>query len=131
MIALLLVVLTSCAPTYVVHGPQGGIATSWTWPKDFNQQTDTCRMVILMHGIFSSKDLPPMPALAKELAEQGIASVAIDFGGHGKSEGTKQQMTIERELQEARALFDYVHSLPCVSTISLLGHSQGGVIASM
>lgn len=130
-IALLLMVLTSCAPTYVVHGPQGGIATSWTWPKDFNQQTDTCRMVILMHGIFSSKDLPPMPALAKELAEQGIASVAIDFGGHGKSEGTKQQMTIERELQEARALFDYVHSLPCVSTISLLGHSQGGVIASM
>lgn len=131
VVAFLLLALTACAPTYVVHGPQGGIATSWMWPKDFNQQTDTCRMVILMHGIFSSKDLPPMPALAKSLAEQGIASVVIDFGGHGKSEGTKQQMTIERELLEARALFDYVDSLPCVSTISLLGHSQGGVIASM
>ncbi|MCQ2335315.1 MAG: alpha/beta fold hydrolase [Paludibacteraceae bacterium] len=128
---LLFFVLTACAPTYVVRGPQGGIATSWTWPKEFNQQTDSCRMVILMHGIFSSKDMPPMPALAKELAKQGIASVAMDFGGHGKSEGSKQQMTIERELQEARALFDYVDSLPCVSTISLLGHSQGGVIASM
>ena len=127
----MLLSLTACAPTYVVHGPQGGLATRWTWPKGFNQQTDPCRMVILMHGIFSSKDLPPMPALAKSLAEQGIASVGIDFGGHGKSEGTKQQMTIEKELQEARALYDLVEQLPCVTSISLLGHSQGGVIASM
>lgn len=128
---LILLALTSCAPTYLVHGPQGGIATSWTWPNGFDQQTDSCRMVILMHGIFSSKDLPPMPALAKELAKHGIASVAIDFGGHGKSEGSKLHMTIERELAEARALFNYVDSMPCVSSISLLGHSQGGVIASM
>lgn len=131
LIGMALWTLSSCAPMYVVRGPQGGIATSWTWPKGFDQQTDTCRMVILMHGIFSSKDYPPMPTLAHELAKHGIASVALDFGGHGKSEGTKQQMTIERELQEARALFDYVDSLPCVTGISLLGHSQGGVIASM
>lgn len=72
-----------------------------------------------------------MPAIARELAKQGIASVAIDFGGHGKSEGTKQQMTIERELAEARLLYNYVDSLSYVTGISLLGHSQGGVIASM
>lgn len=131
VVALLLVVLTACAPTYVVHGPQGGIATRWTYPQGFDVEHDTCRMVILMHGIFSNKDLPPMPGIAKALAEQGIASVAIDFGGHGKSQGTKQQMTIAKELQEARALWQYVDSLPYVTSISLLGHSQGGVIASM
>ena len=69
-------------------------------------------MVILMHGIFSSKDYIPMPQLAKGLAKAGIASIRFDFGGHGKSEGRKQ-------------------SLSYVNGVGLLGHSQGGVVASM
>ncbi len=88
-------------------------------------------MVILMHGIFSSKDFIPMPQLAKGLAEAGIASIRFDFDGHGKSEGRKQDMTIEKELADARAVWDYVQSLPYVNGVGLLGHSQGGVIASM
>lgn len=40
-------------------------------------------------------------------------------------------MTIEKELQEAQAVWDYVKGIPGISGISLLGHSQGGVIASM
>ena len=88
-------------------------------------------MVILMHGIFSSKDYIPMPQLAKGLAKAGIASIRFDFGGHGKSEGRKQYMTIEKELSDARAVWDYVQSLPYVNGVGLLGHSQGGVIASM
>ena len=71
-------------------------------------------MVILMHGIFSSKDFIPMPQLAKGLAKAGIASIRFDFGGHGKSEGRKQYMTIEKELAEAKAIWDYVQSLPYV-----------------
>lgn len=123
--------LFSCRPHYLLEGPQGGIAVSCTWPERFDPATDTCRMVILMHGIFASKDFLPMPQLAKELARHGIASAAIDFGGHGRSRGTKQQMTIEKELLEARLLYDLLDSMPCVGNISLLGHSQGGVIASM
>ncbi len=88
-------------------------------------------MVILMHGIFSSKDYGPMPQLAKGLAKAGIASIRFDFGGHGKSDGRKQYMTIEKELAEARAVWDYVQNLPYVKGVGLLGHSQGGVIASM
>ena len=88
-------------------------------------------MVILMHGIFSSKDYGPMPQLAKGLAKAGIASIRFDFDGHGKSEGRKQDMTIEKELADARAIWNYVQSLPYVSGIGLLGHSQGGVVASM
>jgi pimeloyl-ACP methyl ester carboxylesterase len=40
-------------------------------------------------------------------------------------------MTIEKELADARAVWDYVQSLPYVNGVGLLGHSQGGVVASM
>ena len=42
-----------------------------------------------------------------------------------------QDMTIEKELADAMAVWEYVRALPYVDGIGLLGHSQGGVIASM
>ncbi|MBO7372277.1 MAG: alpha/beta fold hydrolase, partial [Bacteroidales bacterium] len=108
-----------------------GIAMKITLPDGFDPTRDRCPMVILMHGIFSSKDFNPMPALAKGLAAQGIASVRFDFDGHGKSEGRMQDMTIEKELADARAVWNYVKALPYVTKVGLLGHSQGGVVASM
>ena len=130
--ALGLVFLTGCqAQKASIRGPQGEIAYKVTLPDGFDTTKDHCPMVLLMHGIFSSKDYGPMPQLAKGLAEVGIASIRFDFGGHGKSEGRKQYMTIERELAEAKAVWDYVQSLPYVNGVGLLGHSQGGVVASM
>ena len=76
---------------YKVHGPQGGLAMELTLPDDFNEDTDKCPMVILMHGIFSSKNIVPIPALAKALAKEGIASICFDFGGHWKSEGKMER----------------------------------------
>lgn len=49
---------------YKVYGPQGGLAMEVTLPDDFDEDTDKCPMVILMHGIFSSKNIVPIPALA-------------------------------------------------------------------
>ena len=40
-------------------------------------------------------------------------------------------MTIEKEIADALAMWEYACSLPYVSKIGLLGHSQGGVVASM
>jgi hypothetical protein len=102
-----------------------------TLPDGFNPDTDRCPMVILMHGIFSSKDYNPMPALAKGLALSGIASIRFDFDGHGKSEGRMQDMTVDKEIADAIAVWEYAKSLPYVVGIGFLGHSQGGVIASM
>ena len=119
------------AREYQVFGPEGGIAIKMTLPDGFDTGSDKCPMVLLMHGIFSSKDINPMPTLAKELAARGIASVRFDFDGHGKSEGRMQDMTIEKELADAKAVWDYVKALPYVSSVGLLGHSQGGVVASM
>ena len=133
LIAVLgLVFLASCqAQKATIRGPEGEIAYKITLPKGFDTVSEQCPMVILMHGIFSSKDFIPMPQLAKGLAEAGIASIRFDFDGHGKSEGRKQDMTIEKELADARAVWDYVLSLPYVKGVGLLGHSQGGVVASM
>ena len=126
--------LLACRPAareFKVKGPEGGIALKVTLPEGFDTATGHCPMVILMHGIFSSKDYIPMPQLAKGLAKAGIASIRFDFNGHGKSEGRMQDMTIEKELADAQAIWNYVRSLPYVNGIGLLGHSQGGVVASM
>jgi pimeloyl-ACP methyl ester carboxylesterase len=114
-----------------ITGAQGKIAYTVTYPSEFDPAKDTCPVVILMHGIFSSKDFIPIPSLAKGLAKAGIASVSFDFGGHWKSEGKMVNMTIERELEDATAVLNYVLGLPCFSRIGFLGHSQGGVVASM
>ena len=119
------------AREYRVYGPQGGLAMEVTLPDDFNEDADKCPMVILMHGIFSSKDIVPVPALAKALAKEGIASICFDFGGHWKSEGKMELMTVGKEIEDALAMWEYAKSLPYVSEIGLLGHSQGGVVASM
>lgn len=127
-----LALLTSCQPQKAtIKGPEGNISYKITLPEGLDTTGSQCPMVILMHGIFSSKDYGPMPQLAKGLAKAGIASIRFDFDGHGKSEGRKQDMTIEKELADARAVWDYVQTLPYVSEVGLLGHSQGGVIASM
>ena len=112
-------------------GPQGKIACTITLPQHFDPSTDSVPMVIVMHGIFASKDWVPSPSFAKGLAKAGIASIRMDFNGHGKSGGRMQDMTIEKELADARVVWDYVQTLPYVTQVGLLGHSQGGVIASM
>lgn len=125
------VVAAAQGRNFEVRGSQGRISLELTLPDGFDPESGSCPLVILMHGIFSSKDFTPMPALARALAEAGIASIRFDFGGHGRSEGTKQAMTIEREIAEAMAVWEYARALPYVSGIGLLGHSQGGVVASM
>lgn len=131
IILTLLICTNSVAREYKVFGPQGGLAMTVTLPKDFDENTDKCPMVILMHGIFSSNDIVPIPALARALSKNGIASISFDFGGHWKSEGEMQYMTVDKEIEDAMTMWEYVKSLPYVTKIGLLGHSQGGVVASM
>lgn len=129
--AILLIGSAASAREFAVHGPQGGLSMKLTLPEGFDPASENCHLVILMHGIFSSKDYPPIPNIARALAKEGIASIRFDFDGHGDSEGKMVNMTIADELADARAIWDYAASLPYVTGISLLGHSQGGVIASM
>ena len=130
-VSFLIPSFTCSAREVKIKGPQGNISAKITLPEGFDKEKDSCPMVILMHGIFSSKSYNPMPSLAKALASEGIASIRFDFDGHGKSDGRMQDMTVEKEISDAMAIYSFVEGLPWVDAIGLLGHSQGGVIASM
>ena len=90
-----------------------------------------CPMVIIMHGIMTTKDVYPQPAIAKALQTKGIASVTFDFNGHGGSYGRFRGMTVLNEKEDALKVIGYAASLPFVSRIGLAGHSQGGVVAAL
>lgn len=131
IVLMVLNILALSAKDYIVHGAQGGLSMTLTLPEGFDEEKDKCPMVILMHGIFASHNITPMPTIAKTLAREGIASIRFTFGGHWSSEGSLEKMTIENEITDALAIWEYARSLPYVSKIGLLGHSQGGVVASM
>ena len=55
-VILFLGLLPAGAREYAVSGPEGGLAMKIALPDGFNPDRDECPMVLLMHGIFSSKD---------------------------------------------------------------------------
>ena len=69
--------------------------------------------------------------IADSLQRHGIASIRFDFNGHGESEGDFKDMTVPNEIEDAKKVIEYVRNLRYVSKIALVGHSQGGVVASM
>ena len=84
-VLLLLSISLLTAQDGKVVGPAGDISFKISLPEGFNPATGRCPMVILMHGIFSSKDFNPMPALARGLAQAGIASMTA---GRLSADGT-------------------------------------------
>ena len=88
-------------------------------------------LVIICHGFTGQKDSLLLTSLADELEARGIASIRFDFNGHGQSQGDFQKMTVLNEIEDAKKVFDYASKLPNVTSISIAGHSQGGVVASM
>ena len=90
-----------------------------------------CPMVMLMHGFGGSKEGPMFEIIADSLAAHGIASIRFDFNGHGESEGDFSEMTVPNEIEDAKQVYSYVSDLRYVSSVALVGHSQGGVVASM
>ena len=88
-------------------------------------------VAVLMHGFMANKKLEPLKSIANELEHRGIASLRFDFDGHGESEGRFRDMTVLTELDDARAVIDYVRKSESFEDIALAGHSQGGVVAGM
>ena len=88
-------------------------------------------LVILCHGFTADKNHVLLKTLAKYLERRGIASIRFDFNGHGKSKGKFQDMTVLNEIEDAKKVYEYARALPNVTSISIMGHSQGGVVAGM
>ncbi len=88
-------------------------------------------LVIICHGFTSEKNFELMTALANYLEADGIASIRFDFNGHGASEGRFQDMTVPNEIEDALHVYEYARDMRGVTSVSIAGHSQGGVVASM
>ena len=112
-----------------LQGAKGKLAATLQMPKI--EKGKKVRMVIICHGFGGDKDRPLLRTIADKLQEGGIASIRFDFNGCGKSEGRFQDMTVLNEIEDAKKVIAYAQKLPWVSGISIVGHSQGGVVASM
>ena len=95
------------------------------------QQGEKCPMVIFCHGFSGRKDGPMFELIADTLQARGIASIRFDFNGHGESEGEFKDMTVPNEIEDAKKVVEYVSDLRYVSSLAIVGHSQGGVVAAM
>ncbi|MCD8009580.1 MAG: alpha/beta hydrolase [Lachnospiraceae bacterium] len=91
-------------------------------------------MVIQFHGFVMNcghEEDSLMYMMSQHLNSLGLGTIRMDFNGHGDSDGKMQDMTVLNEIGDANAILNYVRSIPQVRNIYVLGHSQGGVIASI
>ncbi len=88
-------------------------------------------LAIIFHGFTANRNTSLLREIANSLRDENIASVRFDFNGHGDSDGKFENMTVLNEIEDANAILNYVKTDPHVRNIYLVGHSQGGVVASM
>jgi alpha-beta hydrolase superfamily lysophospholipase len=85
------------------------------------------RIAILAHG--SSASSIAMHALAKALADKGVAAYALDIRGHGHS-GARGDIGYIGQLDDDLADFvEFVHKNDPDARLQLIGHSSGGGVA--
>ena len=115
--------------TFYIRGSVGQLATHLQLPS--GQSGKKVPIVILCHGFTGNMDNGLFNDIASDLLAKGIGVVRFDFNGHGKSEGEFQNMTVPNEIEDAKAVIGWVGRQKFTANISLLGHSQGGVVAAM
>ena len=90
--------------------------------------------VIFMHGFMrdmGAKEGDVYQQIADGLVDQGFTVVRFDFNGRGGSDGDFADSDVFNQIEDAIAVLDYVRTRIQPTEISLMGHSQGGVIAGM
>jgi pimeloyl-ACP methyl ester carboxylesterase len=84
--------------------------------------------------IIPGTDEPLFKRFARILAEQGIASLRVDFRGSGDSDGEYQMTTFSTQISDTLAAVEYIcknlkHQVNTKS-IGIVGFSQGGLVGS-
>ncbi len=131
IIALCLCVTGAYATTesLTIDGSQGKLSAVIQKPE--LNAGEKCRIVMILHGFTGNKNEKLLTAIADALESHGVASIRFDFNGHGQSEGSFTDMTVLNEIEDAKKVYDYVKGLEYVDSVSVAGHSQGGVVTGM
>ena len=97
--------------------------------------TEPVPAVMLLHGFTGQRAEPHrlFVIFSRMLAERGIASMRFDFRGSGESEGTFDEMTPSREVEDVAAAYAFLKSRPELDgqRLGLLGLSMGGMVAAL
>lgn len=89
------------------------------------------KVAIIMHGFKADLNSSLTTAVAKTLNEAGIPTLRFNFAGSGDSDGDFSDMTVFSEILDAIKAIEYARQELGAKEIFLIGHSQGGVVASM
>ena len=85
-------------------------------------------VLIIAHGMLSSKDSPRHIYFMQEAIKLGLSVVRFDFAGLGDSEGTWRDLTLQGEIDDLLGVIDYVQANSSMP-IALYGSSLGGGVA--
>jgi dipeptidyl aminopeptidase/acylaminoacyl peptidase len=87
--------------------------------------------VICSHGLFSSKDSPKFIAIARHLADRGLAAVLYDHRGCGSSQGHIADTSLSSRLADLQAVYAFVsrQSAWVNGPMGLMGSSMGGLVS--
>ncbi|MGH4120204.1 alpha/beta hydrolase [Clostridium sp.] len=100
-----------------------------------NTVTEKVPLVCMFHGFTSNKmeDHFYYVRLSKRLEKLGIASLRMDFGNSGESDGNFENMTPSCEINDAINIVEYGKTIPNIDLdrIGLIGSSMGGMIAGI
>ncbi|MFK5978912.1 MAG: alpha/beta fold hydrolase [Rhizobiaceae bacterium] len=113
--------------SFLVDGQR--VVGTLTKPDDISSSP----IVLILHGMSGNRHGPRglFTRTARLWAQNGVASLRISTRGRGGSEGSFQNMTLERRTQEALAAINWIrvrNDLDHIK-IGILGHSQGTIIA--
>ena len=89
-------------------------------------------LVLIYHGFLAHGNYPTVRYAAEFLVEAGYAVVAVDFPGHGMSEGLRGYLeSAETVLNDGEAMVEYATALYKNFNLKLFlaGSSMGGAIA--
>lgn len=102
-----------------------------------------CPIIITLTGFLGTRDGDPIPGTNEKafqrtsriLAEQGIASLRMDFRGSGESDGEFQITTFSTQISDTIAAVDYIennlkHQINTKS-IGIIGFSQGSLVGAV
>lgn len=89
------------------------------------------KIVLFCHGIRSNKhEKGSYDVLAKELQNNGISTLRIDFRGHGESTGLDYEVTITKEIEDVESVIKFLRN-EGYKEIIILGGSFGASIISL
>ena len=81
-------------------------------------------LVVLAHGVTSSKDRPWLVELARGLEREGVASLRLSFAGNGDSQGRFEDATPSKEVEDLACVLDALTGW----RVAYAGHSMGGAV---